>query len=80
MSLGFAYACFEWFYWPWPPHLKLVRCGEINLGKDEWTCLAADSGGRGFLGVVVGALPSIFEGVFFELILATQLRPSILFI
>jgi len=44
-------------------------CREFNQKAGEWKCLAADER-RGMLGVAVGALPSICEGAFFELLLA----------
>jgi len=45
-------------------------CREYNQrAGGEWKCLAADEH-RGMLGVVMGALPSICEGAFFELLLA----------
>lgn len=44
-------------------------CRELNEQLGEWKCLAADER-RGMIGLVVGALPSICEGVFFELLLA----------
>ncbi|CAK0901903.1 unnamed protein product, partial [Prorocentrum cordatum] len=55
-------------------------CKEVNMkaGDDEWKCLSADQE-RGWLGAVVGALPSIFEGVFFELLmLVSKLTANLL--
>jgi len=45
-------------------------CREYNMqfDDDDWRCLSADQL-RGVPGIIMGALPSIAEGVFFELLL-----------